>query len=215
MTTRIFCGLTSLLSILFDDHVNGPDYAYLTNKNLDRNYISNQKNFKITIMVNLVVLVLVQMKIEIFKKSVDESHQINDNEENQETNSEYNKNTVRIVLVMICLTLLITLGWSFQEDERGNRLWVIVAYNFILTNVLPIVLIKRNQNLCDFCKNQFPFIGQKTSKPQSCTVVIHPNLNSRSKIHDVHVEESNVASILANDIFENSLKNLYESIPIY
>ena len=93
MTTRIFCGLTSLLSILFDDHVNGPDYAYLTNKNLDRNYISNQKNFKITIMVNLVVLVLVQMKIEIFKKSVDESHQINDNEENQETNSEYNKNS--------------------------------------------------------------------------------------------------------------------------
>ena len=213
MTTRIFCALTSLLSILFDDHVNGPDYAYLTNKDLDRNY--QNQNYKITILVNLVVLVLVQIKIEIFKKSVDESHQINDSEENQETNSEYNKNTVRIVLVMICLTLLITLGWSFQEDEKGSRLWVIVAYNFILTNVLPIVLIKRNQNLCDFCKNQFPFIRQKISTPQSCTVVIHPNFNSRSRTHDVHVEESYFASVLPNVIFENSLKNLYESIPLY
>ena len=106
-------------------------------------------------MANLVVLVLVQVKIEIYKKSIDGPQQITDDEENQESNTEYNKNTVRMVLGIICLTLLMTLVWCFQKDDMKGRLRIIVAYNFILTNVLPIVLIKRNQNMYDFCRNQF------------------------------------------------------------
>ena len=186
MTTRIFCALASLLSILFGDHVNGPDYAFLTNKKYDINNISDQKNFKITIMANLVVLVLVQVKIEIYKKSIDGPQQIIDDEENQESNTEYNKNTVRMVLGIICLTLLMTLVWCFQKDDMKGRLRIIVAYNFILTNVLPIVLIKRNQNMYEFCRNQLQIFGQKILM----TTVINPNLISTSVI-DV---ESNLPS---------------------
>ena len=187
MTTRIFCAVASLLSILFGDHVNGPDYAFLTNKNYE--FKGDQKNIKFTLMANLVVLVLVQVKIEVYKKSVDESHRIIDSEENPESNKEYNKRTVRIILGIIFLTLLMTLVWAFQKDDMKGRLRIIVAYNFILTNVLPIVLIKRNQNMYDFCKHQFQIFGQKIFLPQWSTD-IHPNLISRSVI-DI---ESNLPS---------------------
>ena len=101
MATRLFCGFISILLSLIDDHTLTIDYGFLTNRNIEVENVNDHKIVMFVIAFNLIFIVIVQIKIEIFKKSVD----------GIDIDEVYNKITSRIVFSIISLTILINIYW--------------------------------------------------------------------------------------------------------
>ena len=122
----------------------------------------NLKMLKFAIIFILIVLVFVQVRIEIYKRRVD-----NCNECNYQTcldiNFEYNNVTLRIILVIMCLACFISLYWLFvgreiMENLVLGRLRIMVIIQLIFGNLIPMIFIKRNPNIYKFCFKQLNLI---------------------------------------------------------
>ena len=165
MATRLFVGLVSLISIILGDFENHFTYIYLTHKDVD-NELKINKYFPMLIIINLIVLVMIQVRIEIFKRSVDHNNEgipsVTEEEENPNCLKmafEYNNNTIRIVLFIICLSLFYILVFLINarknmEELILGRLRLQVFVKFFVANLIPMILIKRNPNMYKYCVKQ-------------------------------------------------------------
>ena len=118
----------------------------------------------ISTIVCVIILIVTQYKIEMFKKSVDEQakfDQLDEDTNNQESNrTNYNKNTVRIVLSLssVGLFLIILKFFSYfltlSVPEYIHLLITSCALNFIYNIAIPVTYIVRNENLYHFCQCQ-------------------------------------------------------------
>ena len=104
-----------------------------------------------------------QYKIERFKKSVDEQanfSQAEEGEENPETNINYHKNTIRVVLILCFVFLLSIIYWlgSVSTVESKSLYVQYLRLTSILLFIhhifIPATFIVRNENLYKFSKSQ-------------------------------------------------------------
>ena len=114
------------------------------------------------IVINLVTLIVVHLKIEVFKKTADRpgsaaAHfEINNGD-------GYSKNTLRTIVIIICLVFFtLLMYWSLnigtdvssESDPFIYRLILVFIFQFTLFNLIPIIFIVRNVKLYKFVKKQ-------------------------------------------------------------
>ena len=202
MATRLFCGFLSILLSLIDDHTLTIDYGFLTNRNIEVENVNDHKIVMFVIAFNLIFIVIVQIKIEIFKKSVD----------GIDIDEVYNKITSRIVFSIISLTILINMYWliivRLDENPLLSRLWVNVLVHFFVTNLVPLILIYRNEKMYKFCMIQignFCYVGLYTF--YKCLFYVNNFEDYKLKIKNVVNEiQQDQYRVFTIRIFENSNK---------
>ena len=118
------------------------------------------------IIINLVTLILVQLKIEVFKKTANLPKSAAAADTYFEINVGYSKNTLRTIVFIICIVFFTVLFWSFNigsdstnlSPEESNlfisRLILVSLTQFTLFNLIPIIFIVRNVKLFKFVKKQ-------------------------------------------------------------
>ena len=158
---RSFVGIVSIISALISDLDNTFIYQQMTQKKLHQGL---PKILFISPIFCVTILIVTQYKIEMFKKSVDVQAKFDQldvemsNQENNRTN--YNKNTVRIVLSLssIGLFFLISKILSYYLTlSTPNYIHFLItssSLNFIYNITIPVIYIVRNDNLCHFCQFQ-------------------------------------------------------------
>ena len=163
--TSIVCVTLTVIEIPHLEHT--VNYCYLMNIEVEK------ENFKITTLVFLLILALigtvfVQVKIELFKKTVDcksESNQMEaGNAENVENDKDFeiSKNTMRFAVMLMCLLFILMLDWVFRERVEAenvilSRLRFSLIVQFLTFNII-VILVKRNHKFCKFCVNQINFV---------------------------------------------------------
>ena len=155
---RSFVGIVSIISALISDLDNTFIYQQMTQKKLHQGL---PKILFISPIFCVTILIVTQYKIEMFKKSVDVQAKFDQldvemsNQENNRTN--YNKNTVRIVLSLSSIGLffiiLKTLNYYYYPDYN-HFLLTSSALHFIYNIAIPVIFIIRNDNLYHFCQFQ-------------------------------------------------------------
>ena len=115
----------------------------------------------ISAIVCVIILIIMQYQIEMFKKSVDvqaKFDQLEEDNNNQESNrTNYNKNTLRIVLGLYSVGLffiILILGLVKNTPEYIHLRIAHCIITFINNIVIPVIFIVRNENLCNFCQCQ-------------------------------------------------------------
>ena len=114
------------------------------------------------IVINLVTLIVVHLKIEVFKKIADRPGSASTY---LEINDGYSKNMHRIIVIIICIvffTLLMCWVFSFnirtdvlpKSDPFISRLILLFIVHFILLNLIPFIIIVKNFKLYNFIKKQ-------------------------------------------------------------
>ena len=111
----------------------------------------------LTVFISLVIIIIIQFKIEMFKKSVD-TKQFDQLEsgEDQFGNCQYLKlETYRIEVLILVFGILFTLSlyWSINTGEDLNLIKAIVSARF-LQLVFTLICIKRSEKMFSFFKNQ-------------------------------------------------------------
>ena len=102
------------------------------------------------------------MKIEVFKKTADRPRS---SATHLKINVGYSKNTLRTIVIIICIVFFTVLFWSFNigntsEDASSesnpfiSRLILVFIAQFTLFNLIPIIFIVRNVKLYKFVKKQ-------------------------------------------------------------
>ena len=127
---------------------------------IDGDIIPGMNLVKMTAIISLVIIIIIQFKIEMFKKSVD-SKQFDQLEsgEDQSGNCQYLKlETYRIeVLILVFgMLIIISLYWSVNTgggDLNLKYLLAIVSESF-LHLVFTLICIKRSEKMFSFFKNQ-------------------------------------------------------------
>ena len=124
----------------------------------------------ISSIVSVIILIVTQYKIEMFKKSVDEKnkfYQLDEDENNQGSNStNYKKNTVRIVLCLSSLglfSIILIIGKS-SIPEYIHWLIILTTLSFINIIVIPVIFIVRKETLYHFSQRQIIKIFQCCQK---------------------------------------------------
>ena len=117
-------------------------------------------------IVCVIILIVTQYKIEMFKKSVDVKAKfdlLDEDENNQGSNSiNYKKNTVRIVLCLSSLglfSIILIIGKS-SIPEYIHWLIILSTLSFINIIVIPVIFIVRTENLYHFSQRQIIKIFQ-------------------------------------------------------
>ena len=113
----------SVVSTFFDKHEKGIIYPYLTNKDVDIDMSTNtfDKPIYFVFIIDFIILILVQVRIEIFKRTVVcriEMQEVVENQDCFEMNFNYNNITIRIVLFLSCLCLFIIINWIFWGKKE-------------------------------------------------------------------------------------------------
>ena len=165
--TRSFVGIVSIISALISDLENTFVNQQMTEKRM-RHGVSLQldqpKMLLISPIVCVIILILTQYQIEMFKKSVDAQakfDQLDEDKNNQERNRTiYDKNTVRILLslssvgLFFVILILICYYSTLSSPEYIHLLIASSTLNFIYNIVIPVIYIVRNENLYHFCQCQ-------------------------------------------------------------
>ena len=166
---RSFVTFTSIFSILISDLESTGIYQLMsitTGKVQKYGY-----EFIIAAIICLIILIVTQYQIEMFRKSVDlrgRLHQLEvwhyEGEENQEYNNEsnnyYKMNTNRIILCLSLVVLVLVIGVGSKVivritgDLYNGWLQFTTVLHFILTIVIPMIFIIRNDNLYNLFKCQ-------------------------------------------------------------
>ena len=154
--TRSFIGFTAMISALMIDFENTSLYQLLTDKDSKDDNLFPAKPMFFAIFICLIFLITTQYKIEKFKENVDSKsqfHQLESGEGNQEIVYKYEMNTNRIEICIICISLIIVVFMLFLRAESLKFLRILlVIVQIINTNVIPIVLIVRSENILCFFK---------------------------------------------------------------
>ena len=128
----------------------------MTDKDSKDDNLFPAKPMFFAIFICLIFLITTQYKIEKFKENVDSKsqfHQLESGEGNQEIVYKYEMNTNRIEICIICISLIIVVFMLFLRAESLKFLRILlVIVQIINTNVIPIVLIVRSENILCFFK---------------------------------------------------------------
>ena len=132
-----------------------------------------------------IVIIIVQVRIEIFLKRtvvhLNEPNFLEENQECSESNFEYSHTTIRTVLFIICASIVFLLDWVLRISENKpsyeklfylQRLRVVVGGQFILTNLIPIILIKLNPNMYTYCVKQIQLFCPKKHNTVTVTETV-------------------------------------------
>ena len=167
---RSFVGIISITSALISDLKNTVTYHQMTQKSICHGdgillQLDLPKMLFISPIVGVIILIVTQYKIEMFKNSVDiqaKFDQVDEEMNNQESNTtNYNKNTVRIVLSLssiglffIILKILCSYLTLLSTPNYIHFLMTSSSLYFIYNIAIPMIYIVRSDNLYHFCQFQ-------------------------------------------------------------
>ena len=163
--TRIFVVFMSTLLELIGDLDNSNLYILLTgNFKISDNLIHSKPILCATLLCTT-ISIFTHRKIEKFKKHVDSQRnfdQLEEGEESQEINSIDcelgNKGTTtgRILVAIGCIINVIIIIYMFIkiEDHAIRRLEALLLIHFFNLNVIPMILVMRNETIFNFFKNE-------------------------------------------------------------
>ena len=167
---RSFVGIISIISALISDLKNTVSYHQMTQKSICHGddillQLDLPKMLFISPIVCVIILIVTQYKIEMFKNSVDvqaKFDQLDEEMNNQESNrTNYNKNTVRIVLSLssiglffIILKILSSYLTLLSTPSYIHFLMTSSSLYFIYNIAIPVIYIVRSDNLYHFCQFQ-------------------------------------------------------------
>ena len=166
---RSFVGIISIISALISDLKNTVSYHQMTQKSICHGddillQLDLPKMLFISPIVCVIILIVTQYKIEMFKNSVDvqaKFDQVDEEMNNQEsTRTNYNKNTIRIVLSLSSVGLFVLIlkissyYLTLSTPDYIHFLITSSSLNFIYNITIPVIYIVRNDNLCHFCQFQ-------------------------------------------------------------
>ena len=167
---RSFVGIVSIISALISDLKNTVSYHQMTQKSICHGddillQLDLPKMLFISPIVCVIILIVTQYKIEMFKNSVDvqaKFDQLDEEMNNQEINrTNYNKNTVRIVLSLssiglffIILKILSSYLTLLSTPSYIHFLMTSSSLYFIYNIAIPVIYIVRSDNLYHFCQFQ-------------------------------------------------------------
>ena len=159
-STRIFVGIVSLISILTGDPENTHLYLLLTNNphvDMKNDNLIRSKPLFIVILILFTTSIIIHSRIEMFKKQVDFQSKVGENY--QEGNCEYSMNTGRIIICIGSILSLIMVFYLFNIKIEIENLYLrrhesLALMQFVNLNVLPMILIVRNDNMLNFFKNE-------------------------------------------------------------
>ena len=167
---RSFVGIISIISALISDLKNTVSYHQMTQKSICHGdgillQLDLPKMLFISPIVCVIILIVTQYKIEMFKNSVDvqaKFDQLDEEMNNQEINrTNYNKNTVRIVLSLssiglffIILKILSSYLTLLSTPSYIHFLMTSSSLYFIYNIAIPVIYIVRSDNLYHFCQFQ-------------------------------------------------------------
>ena len=95
----------------------------------------------------LIITVFVQLKIEVFKKSVDCRSETNQIETGNSENVEYQfrKNLLRFAIMLLCISFLIIMDWLLRERVEAenkvlSKLRMAVTIQYLSCNIIVIFI---------------------------------------------------------------------------
>ena len=159
-STRIFVGIVSLISILTGDPENTHLYLLLTNNphvDMKNDNLIRSKPLFIVILILFTTSIIIHYRIEMFKKQVDSQSKVGENY--QEGNCEYSLNTGRIIICIGSILILIMVFYLSTIETEIEKFYIrrhesLALVQFFNMNVIPIILIVRNENMLHFFRNE-------------------------------------------------------------
>ena len=188
--TRCSVGiLSTIITLMAMGNVeNTHVYQHLINGDI----IPGMNPVKMTAIISLVIIIIIQFKIEMFKKSVD-TRQFDQLEtgEDQFVNCQYLKlETYRIEVLILVSGILLMLSFWFvnsTEDLDIKFFQAILLEKFLFLSI-SLICIKRSEKMFSFCKNQiFAWFCQHPLTNEG--IIADLNLDSNN-------QETNVTDIL-------------------
>ena len=158
-TTRTFVVFMSILLELMGDLDNSNLFILLTGKfKISENLLHSKPFFCATVLLSITSL-FTHYKIEKFKKYVDSQREFDLLEKGQENNAadcELGLNTGRILASIGCIINTIIIVYMFKkiEDHAIRRHEALLLIHFFNLNVIPMILVMRNENIFNFFKNE-------------------------------------------------------------
>ena len=158
--TRIFVGILSLISVLTGDRENTHLYLLLTDSHLvdmKNDSLIRSKPIFFVILVLFTTSIVIHSRIEIFKKQVDSQSEAGENY--QEGNCEYSMNTGRIIICIGSILILIMVFYLSTIETEIEKFYIrrhesLALVQFFNMNVIPMILIVRNENMLHFFRNE-------------------------------------------------------------
>ena len=159
-STRIFVGIVSLISILTGDPENTHLYLLLTNNphvDMKNDNLIRSKPLFIVILILFTTSIIIHYRIEMFKKQVDSQSKVGENY--QEGNCEYSLNTGRIIICIGSILILIMVFYLSTIETEIEKFYIrrhesLALVQFFNMNVIPMILIVRNENMLHFFRNE-------------------------------------------------------------
>ena len=157
--TRCSISFITLISILSSDLENSRLHNFLSGENPDTRYASS-KPYIVTVSVCIIAQVIVQYKIEMFKKTVDSQSFDEllcavDNQRRCEYGTRVYNHRMELTIMaspLVFVHLLLNFG---PEEFYTRRLMFIVYLQLIFLIAFPGVIISKNDNMQTFIKSKF------------------------------------------------------------
>ena len=153
------CSVGILSTILTLMAIGNVENTHIYQHLIDGDMIPGMNPIKMTAIISLVIIIIIQFKIEMFKKSVDtKKFDQLESGEDQFGKCQYLKlETYRIEVLILVFGMLImmSLYWSMitSGDSNFKYLLFLVLEKF-LTFAFALICVKRNEKMFAFFKNQ-------------------------------------------------------------
>ena len=163
--TRIFVVFMSTLLELMGDLDNSNLFILLTGKFKINDNLLHSKPILFANLLCTTISIFTHRKIEKFKKHVDSQRNF-DRFEEEEDSQEMNTmdcelgtkgtTTGRILVAIGCIinTIIIIYMFIKVKDHAIRRLEALLLIHFFNLNVIPMILVMRNENIFNFFKNE-------------------------------------------------------------
>ena len=163
--TRIFVVFMSTVLELMGDLDNSNLFILLTGKFKINDNLLHSKPILFANLLCTTISIFTHHKIEKFKKHVDSQRnfdRLEEEEESQEMNTmdcelgTKGTTTGRILVAIGCIINVIIIIYMFIkiEDHAIRRLEALLLIHFFNLNVIPMILVMRNENIFNFFKNE-------------------------------------------------------------
>ena len=156
----MFVGILSLISVLTGDRENTHLYLLLTDSplvDMKNDNLIRSKPIFFVILILFTTSIIIHFRIEMFKKQVDSQSKVRENY--QEGNCEYSMNTGRIIICIGSILILIMVFYLCTIETEMEKFYIrrhesLALVQFFNMNVIPMILIVRNENMLHFFRNE-------------------------------------------------------------
>ena len=178
-TTRLLVTALSLIIPWNVDISKGVIFFFLTNQNPEDAQTGHPKDIRRFILFEIIFIIFVQVKIELFDR--DHTVQVQVNNQNANEDQGYSKTTIRFIIVLSTICLLTLTFWFFigrknAENIVLSRLKVQLVIQLVAVIIMPIILISRNPNMTQFFKEQFKLFFEYCRKTFIAFIIIFIDL---------------------------------------